>query len=49
MLGINAILISPRTQWKKYICTNCDELMNDPVLTSCNHQMCSKCFRYVNK
>ena len=42
--GINSILISPRSQWEEYICPDCDELMNDPVLTSCGHRMCPKCF-----
>ena len=42
--GINSILISPRSQWEEYICPDCDELMNNPVLTSCDHRMCHKCF-----
>ena len=43
-IGINSILISPRSQWEEYICPSCDELMNDPVQTSCGHRMCCKCF-----
>ena len=43
-IGINSILISPRSQWEEYICPCCDELMNDPVLTSCGHRMCYECF-----
>ena len=37
-------IISPRSQWEECICPVCDELMNDPVLTSCGHQMCYECF-----
>ena len=43
------MLISPRSQWEEYICPHCDELMDDPVRTSCGHLMCYKCFDKRNK
>lgn len=42
--GINFLLISPKSHWEEYICPECDEVMNDPILTSCDHHMCHKCF-----
>ena len=38
------MIISPRSQWEEYICPCCDELMDDPVQTSCGHRMCYECF-----
>ena len=38
------MIIGPRSQWEEYICPCCDDLMDDPVLTSCGHRMCYKCF-----
>ena len=44
-IGINSLVISPRTHWEKCICPVCDEVMDDPILTSCGHHMCYKCFK----
>ena len=38
------MIINPKSQWEEYICPCCDELMVNPVLTSCGHRMCYKCF-----
>ena len=44
IIGIKSILISPKSHWEEYICPDCNELMEDPVLTLCGHRLCWECF-----
>ena len=43
-IGIKLMLISPRSEWEKYVCPECNKIIDDPVQLSCGHHMCCKCF-----